>query len=308
MLLPDTYLVGAPKAGTTSLTRWLEGHEDMFFCRPKEPHYWATDYPRMREHRGYASRSAYEAMFSSQRAAGARHRADGSTTYLYSQEAVPAILREVPAARFIVALRNPVDLIVSWHRTQLLALNEDELEFANAWHRSLAGGLPATDVLDRKRVDYQLVGRLGQAVSRLLQSVPREQMHFVVFDDLVASPVDVWTDVTSFLGLAAEPAPDFKVHNASTKTYRSAFLHRIKHRPPPSLQATFLRLRQTSQHSTNPAWAAVRGLLWREAPRPTIVDSVREEVTEYFREDVRLLGQLLDRDFSAWTASRSLPQ
>ena len=305
VFLPDTYLIGAPKAGTTSLTRWLESHADMFFCRPKEPHYWAVDYPRMREHRGYATRAAYEALFSSPKARAARHLADGSTTYLYSQNAVPAILRDVPHARFIVALRNPVDLVVSWHRTQLLALNEDEQDFGSAWRRSLAGGVPGTDVLDPKRVDYQLLGRLGQAASRLLQSAPREQVHFVVFEDLVSRPQQVWHAVTDFLDLAAEPAPSFEAHNQSTKMFRSALLHRMKHRPPALVAKPVRVLRQKSQHSTNPAWARVRNVLWRSAPRPTVEDAIRRELTNFFAEDVAALGRLVDRDLSGWSVVTS---
>lgn len=305
MSLPDTYLIGAPKAGTTSLTRWLEGHAEMFFCRPKEPHFWASDYPRMREHRGYATRAAYDTLFSSPQATAAAHRADGSTTYLYSRHAVPAILHDVPHARFIVALRNPADLVVSWHRTQLLALNEDASDLADAWRRSLDGEVPNTDVLDPKRVDYQLVGRLGQAVAQLLQTAPRKQVHFVVFDDLVDRPHKVWSDVTAFLDLPAEPAPSFAIHNASTKMYRSAFLHRMKHRPPTLIAAPMRKLRQRSQHTTNPSWARFRHVLWRDASKPTVTDSLQVELTDFFAADVECLGSLIGRDLSGWTKTRS---
>ncbi|MGH3455187.1 MAG: sulfotransferase family protein, partial [Nocardioidaceae bacterium] len=160
MPLPDLYLVGAPKAGTTTVARWLSGHPDVYWSVPKEPYYWATDYPRMRAHYGFDTREAYERLYSSGRAARAWLRGDGSTTYLYSETAIPAICAEVPNARFVVCVRNPVHLVISYHRTQLIALNEDEPDFTKAWHRHLDGGLPDTDPLDEKLVDYTRVGEV----------------------------------------------------------------------------------------------------------------------------------------------------
>ncbi len=298
--LPDIYLIGAPKAGTTSLTRWLETHPDIYFCRPKEPFYWSTDYPRMREHRGFATRAAYESLYASSEAARAAHRADGSTTYLYSETAVPAIIREVPDARFIVALRNPVDLLASWHRTQLLALNENETVFASAWRRSLAGEIPATDALDHKRVDYQMMGRLGQAVQRLLSTVSRERVQFVVFEDLATRPAHVWQSLTAFLGVPVDPVPSFDAHNPSTKMYRSQVLHRLKHRPPRVLAGTMRKMRQRSYRTPNPAWRKVRRVMWRSEAKPDLDESLRREITDYFGEDMQLLSDLIGQDLSSW--------
>ena len=299
--LPDIFLIGAPKAGTTSLTRWLRTHPDIYFCRPKEPYFWSTDYPRMRAHKGFDTRSAYEELYSSAEARNALHRGDGSTTYLYSETAVPDILREIPAARFLVCLRNPVDMLASWHRTQLLALNEDESDFARAWSRSLAGRVPDTDLLDPKRVDYQLMGRLGDAVQRLLNRVPKERVYFVVFEDLTMRPFAVWESITRFLDVSADPAPDFAAHNPSTKMYRSQLLHRVKHRPPTVLAAPIGRLRQRSLQTSNPVWRRVRGVLWRGEARPELSDTLRWELTDYFAADVELLGTLIGRDLSAWS-------
>lgn len=306
--LPDIYLIGAPKAGTTSLTRWLETHPDIFFCRPKEPFHWSTDYPRMREHRGFATRAAYAALYSSDEAAAAAHRADGSTTYLYSESAVPAILQEVPAARFVVTLRNPVDLLASWHRTQLLALNEGETDFAVAWRRSLAGTVPDTDALDHKRVDYQLMGRLGAAVQRLLDNAPRDRVQFVVFEDLVARPREVWQSVTEFLGVPAEPAPSFEAHNPSTKMYRSQLLHRLKHRPPALLAGPIRKLRHRSHRTLGPARQQLRRTMWRGEEKPDLDESLRREMADYFATDVQLLGRLIGRDLSGWTSSERAPE
>jgi hypothetical protein len=280
----------------------MRSHPQLFFSRPKEPTYWATDYPKVREIRGFDTRAKYEALFASAEAQQAVIRAEGSTIYLYSREAVPNIVREVPGARFIVALRNPVDLVVSFHRTQQLLLNEDQPDFALAWRRNLEGGLPGSALLDPKLVDYARVGRLGQAVSNLLDVVARDRVHFVRFETLVTDPLSVWRSLTSFIGLPEEPVPTWEVKNPSTRMFRSNTLHSLINRPPPLLADPMRRLRLASLRSKNPLIRGLkRQLWWREAPKPRTTASTRAELSQYFESDVKLLGEVLDQDFSSWT-------
>lgn len=300
MTLPNVFLIGAPKAGTTSLSRWMSTHPDLFFCQPKEPTFWAADYPQLRITRGFDTRVAYERLFAGPEAQQARLRADGSTVYLYSQDAVPAIHAEVgPEARYVVALRNPADLVVSFHRTQQLLLNEDEADFATAWQRSRDGELPTTKLLDPKLVDYPLVGNLGAAVERLLGVVDRAAVHFVRFEDLRDRPEQVWRELTAFLGLSAEPQPSFDVHNPSTRTFRSPLLHRLRQRPPALLAGPMRRIRHLSLRSARMKKMRNR-LWWREQPKPKVTDRTRAELTAYFADDIALLARLTGWDLSSW--------
>lgn len=305
MSLPNLFLIGAPKAGTTSLAGWLADHPDVYFCVPKEPYYWASDYPRLRGHYGFDNQDRYAGLFASERARKARFRADGSTNYLYSETAVPDILARADQPRFIVALRNPVDLLVSYHRTELIALNEDETDFAAAWRRSVAGGSPATIPLDPKLVDYPLVGRLGQAVDRLLRRVPRESIHFVLFDDLAAEPLATWVGLTGFLGLPEEPVPTFDVRNASNKTYRWASLRRLTHRPPRLLAPPMRWLRHWSRTTSNPAAARLKARMWQAERRPEVGPEIRAEVADYLAEDTEHLARLIGVDLSHWVSVSS---
>jgi hypothetical protein len=301
-MLPELYVVGAPKAGTTSLSSWLGAHPDVYWSVPKEPYYWAADYPGQRRHHGFSTRKAYEALFASPEAASARLRGEGSTTYLYSRVAVPAILDAVPDARFVVCLRNPADLVVSYHRTQIVALNETEPDFAAAWRRSVTGGLPETVPLEAKLVDYPRVGRLGAAVDRLLQVAPRDQVHFVVLDDLALDPESVWRAVVDFCGVDRGFTPEFAVSNPSTKIYRSASFHRATHRPPEALGPAMATFRQWSRTTHSPVVHRLKAHMYKAAPHPMIAADVRRELTDFFRSDVELLADLVGRDLRSWTA------
>ncbi len=305
MTLPNVYLVGAPKAGTTSLAQWLADHPEVYFSTPKEPGYWAADYPKVRAARGFDTRAKYEHLYAGAEASRVTHRADGSTTYLYSTEAVPAIEAELgQRARYIVALRDPAELVVSFHRLQQLRLNEDEPDFETAWKRSLRGELPGTDLLDPKLVDYSMVGQLGAAVSRLLDVVERPRVHFIRFEDLRDRPEQVWRELTAFLDIPEQPVPSFEIHNPSTRTFRSSTLHTFRNRPPAPLVGPVRRRRQLSMRSSR-LKGIKRSLWWRELPKPTISADMKAALTAYFAADVELLGRLVGADLSSWVEHRS---
>jgi Sulfotransferase family len=303
MSLPDLYLIGAPKAGTTTVARWLSGHPDVYWSVPKEPYYWAADYPRMRSHYGFSTRSAYERLYSSEAASSARYRGDGSTTYLYSDRAIPDICEAVPDARFLVCLRNPIDLVVSYHRTQLVALNEDEPDFGKAWQRHLDGGLPDTDPLDSKLLDYTMVGGVGAAMERLLRTVPPDRVHAIVFDDLAGDPSQTWSSLASYIGIDQAVVPPFKAANASNKAARWPTLRRLLHRPPPPLEPGIRRLRQWSRTTRTPGVAALKQRMWRPETRPVAATQERQELADFFKADIELLSEILGRDLGHWAAA-----
>jgi len=281
-------------------------HPDIYFSVPKEPFFWASDYPRLREHYGFADLKTYEALFSSTAAREAKWRADGSTVYLYSESAVHDIVAAVPESRFIVGIRDPVDLVVSLHRTQLIALNDDEPDFMTAWRRSLSGQNPKTDPLDAKLVDYPRSGLLGKAVESVLELIPRERLFVQKLDDMREAPAAVWADLTRFLEITEEPLPSFEVYNLSRKMYRYPRVRRLTHRPPGILAVPMRGIRQWSRTTSMTTIARAKKRMWRPEQRPSITPGERDEVAMYFREDNIRLGDLLGIDTSGWCQATAL--
>jgi hypothetical protein len=134
----------------------------------------------------------------------------------------------------------------------------------------------------------------------LLRAVPRERVHFVVLDDLVADPAVVWARLLDFCGLDHRFTPEFQDANPSTKIFRSAALHRVTHRPPTALAPAMTQFRQWSR--TNPIAHRLKDGMYRNAPRPRVPVDVRRDLVEYFAADVELLGTLVGRDLGAWQA------
>ncbi len=113
------YLIigGVPKAGTSSLFRWLSGHPQICAARVKETRFFLdADYPVPAAVRYDGSNlDEYERFFEEAPAGADRIRVEASPDYLYSECAkkIPALL---PQARMIFILREPVERMVSWYR------------------------------------------------------------------------------------------------------------------------------------------------------------------------------------------------
>ena len=135
--MPDFFIAGAPKCGTTALFSYLQTHPGIFLPaeRPgtsrlsaKEPHYYCTDFPNYRRCR---SREDYLRLFTD--AAAGTLVGEASVWYLYSEVAIPRIMAEIPKAKFIVLLRNPVNMAHSLHNLLYHTLDEDIADFGCAW-------------------------------------------------------------------------------------------------------------------------------------------------------------------------------
>src|SRR5258706_8466463 len=108
--LPNFFIVGAPKCGTTSLARYLGSHPHVFITNPKEPCYFSrsltVDRVRQRAKGCHRNLNDYLHLFDR---AKERHwlRGDATTRNLRCEAALLEIRAFFPEARLIVMLRDP---------------------------------------------------------------------------------------------------------------------------------------------------------------------------------------------------------
>jgi hypothetical protein len=264
--------------------------------RKKEPWFFADDLPRF-----VTTLEEYTALFSD---ATDQHLAVGesSTCYLRSDTALHHIREFSPDARIVVMVRNPVDLVHSFHSQQLLTLNEDETDFETAWRlqavRRRGQRIPRRCRVPRS-LQYAEVVRLGEQVERLLEIFERRRMKLIVFDDFVTTTRQVYEDVLEFLDVPSDDRRDFPRVNPS-QVARSRLLARLGRRPPQILLRPYLRLKKRR------GWGDLGLTVWlnhvnaRAVERPPLSTSFHLELIEEFRGDVDRLAQLLEKDLSHW--------
>lgn len=298
------FLVGAPRCGTTALSRYLRKHPAICFSVPKEPHFltYAPAEMPLEE-----LRRIYLQSFFAHRSPAHRLLGEGSVSTLYSDEAIRRALRLDPDARFLVMVRNPLQLLPSYHQRLLYTLDEDERDFEKAWHlqelRARGEHLPR-DCRDPRVLQYGEIGRLGERVARLFELAGRRRCLVIVHDDFATETAKVYETVLTFLGLPHDGRTSFP-RRLESRTYRSLVLHRLLYRPPARLAKAVLRAKVKGQRSQKKPWlkrARSRLLAWNSVPSPPrpLAPALREELLRFSAPDVARLGELLGRDLSHW--------
>lgn len=298
MKSPNFFIVGAPKCGTTALSVYLSEHPNVFFCDPKEPHYFAEDFDKHRPIRDFNS---YLKLF---RRAAPEHLAvgEGSVFYLYSKVALSNIRKLSPGAKIIVMLRNPIDLVCSLHQQYLHGLYEDEVDLHNAWDlqdaRKNGKSIPRL-CRQPELLLYGELGKLGIQVKRLFSIFPRNQIKIILFDDFVKDTAMVYRDVLNFIALPDDGRTLFFNINEA-RGFRSQIVSSMVRGVPISARNLITKLRFSKYLNLIPH--AADKLFKAPQKRNPIESQFHHQLSEYFREDIALLETLIDKDLSKWIA------
>jgi hypothetical protein len=246
--LPNALILGAAKAGTTSLFEYLSQHPSVCPCRHKETHYF--------EERSHLGDRWYRANFARKR--GQTVTIEASPSYLPNPSIPAKVARTLVAPRLIVLLREPVDRAYShYHHSRALgreplatfeeALEREEERVAEDRMRLERGDLETSAAW--RRFSYRGWSTYGPQLERWLAAFPRNRFLFIRSEDLYADPRSVLARVEAFLGLEPFPCPDLKARNQRD------------YAPPDP--ATRRRLQRAFEHS-NRQVAQLTGIGWPE--------------------------------------------
>ncbi|MBW3631876.1 MAG: sulfotransferase domain-containing protein [Chloroflexi bacterium] len=296
---PDFFIVGAPKAGTTSLYEYLRAHPKVFMPAAKELHYFGSDLEFRRTAR--LTETEYLAYFSDVPDSAIRV-GEASVRYLQSTRAAAEIASYCPNAAIIVMLRNPVDTLVAMHSEYIFSGLEDIEDFREALGaeedrragRRIPGATNVPQVLF-----YRESVRYAEQVERYLAVFGTARVHVILFDDLRGNTEAVYASTLRFLGVNEHPLVEPQVVNPH-KVARSQLLRRLVADPPAPLRYA---ARVLSRPLRKRIYRALLDVNARPAPRQTIDPTLRRDLQSEFSDDVQRLGRLIGRDLSHWLES-----
>ena len=295
---PNFFIVGAPKCGTTSLSKYLGQHPNVFFCSPKEPYYFATDFHR---HHYVDNLADYLALFSTasseQLAIG-----EGSAGYMYSTDAIPRIMEFNDQAKLIVMLRNPIEIAHAMHSQAVFDTVEDVEDFQTAWElqserehgRNVPPGCHNVKVLL-----YKKLASVGEQLERLYKVVPHRQVKVITLDEFIATPRPIYDGVCEFLGIPSDGRTEFIPFNES-KRNRFRVLGELVSRPPRSLLWGAQVIKRVFGIRRLGVVDAIRSVNVVKRRRTPLAPDFRSQLAEEFCDDVARLSAVMQRDFSAW--------
>jgi len=300
MQLPNFFIIGAAKAGTTALYDMLAQHPEIYMSQVKEPRFFATvgEPPLYPGPAGDFLRRVtvwrpheYAMLFAGvtdQRAIG-----EASAIYMRLPLAAQRIRQSLPKSRLIAILRQPAERAYSNYTFMRQHGIEPESSFEAALSqedaRAQAGWYPG--------IYYQKNGYYHAQLTDYYALFPREQIKVVLHEDLRDTPQALLRDLFRFLDVAENFAPEIRRSNV-TLTPKNRRLHQLATHPTQvEERAKFL-----------PAFAQrtlVSGLQrvdsqFNLAPPPLLDPETRACLTEEYREDILKLQELIGRDLSLW--------
>ncbi len=276
-MLPNFIIVGAEKAGTTTLADTLSRHPEVFMCNPKEPRFFAT----------YRNRDAglhynnwdrglhwYESLFNGANGYKAIGEASPAYTWAPDSMGVPKrIYQCLGDIRYIYVVRNPINRIVSHYQHALFY----------RWipdHTTFETSLELIPVLKNcSRYFYQ--------IEQYLPYTRREQWHIVILEELIQAPNSIAREMFRFLEVDDISMTQLQAKNVTDE----------KRRPP-------MLIKQMSFLKPYLPYSAVQlgkrlliRMFARKIKKPIISVDIRDALIEELKPDIQRLSEFYGKDF-----------
>jgi hypothetical protein len=281
--LPNFFIAGAPKSGTTSLYHYLDQHPEIYMSPVKEPHYFAPEIRLERlseplqagaardaaDLKEYLDGPMLEKRFSGpvaewpaylklfQRVNGQKAIGEASVCYLWSESAAGNIRAAIPNARIILLLRNPVDMVFSMylHTIRSSACADPsalstriQCTFREAIEIGLRQRGGKIDIFH----PFLDLGLYHAQLQRMLEAFPERQVRVYWYEDYRTRPMQMLAEIFEFLGVNPAFRPDMSKRYLESQTAIS------------------------------------------------LEPQDRDLLTQFYRDDIEKLASLLGRDLSHW--------
>ncbi len=286
MGLPNLFIIGAAKTGTTSLHHYLDQHPEIQMSAIKEPNFFSgpangIPYPIDR----VESQEEYEALFDS--AVAVRGEASVGYTNHPRRPGVPERIKAlVPDARFIYLVRDPVARAVSQyqHRVSLegerRSLNEALGDLSDAYSPYLGPSLYMSQI------------------DLYLRHFPSDRMLVIDQAELLSDRRSTLSEIFSFLGvdttIESSRFDDELNTGVEHRAYPVSYTRLFGSVSPPLLRWIPQSFRRSARRS-------VERVLWRPVEAPVLDDALREELERVYGDEVQRLRAFTGKDFPTWS-------
>jgi hypothetical protein len=222
--LPDFLIIGAQRAGTTSLYRYLCAHPGVLpAVLNKGIHYFDTNYEHgVGWYRSHFPSDPYRAWIRRREGVDRVITGEGSPYYVFHPLGPERISSTLPGARFILMLRDPVSRAYSQYQHEI-ARGFETLSFEEALEREeerLEGEAerlrrePAYHSLSHQHHSYVARGLYAEQIRRWHAFVPAERLLVLDSSEFFADPDGGYRRTLEFLGLPERSLPEYRQLNA----------------------------------------------------------------------------------------------
>jgi hypothetical protein len=296
--MPNFFVVGAARASTTSLNRYLSQHPDIFIPPGKEMHIFAAEHcpstgpgDEGMNRLVIGDEEQYTRLFAG--VAGEKAIGETSPFYLCLPGTAERIAQAIPEAKIIMILREPVDRTYSAYM-HLIREGRETL--------SLEEGLSREAERKQQGFEpmwwYKELSLYYSQVKRYLEVFGPKQVKVLLYEEFYAHPEQGLRDVFAFLGVKEDIAIDTSVRYNPAGEVRARRLYTFMTNFIRNPNAVERRIKSFIPRKVRSVWATKAvSMLVRPVP---IEPQVHMQLKADFAENVAKLEDLLQRDLHCW--------
>jgi len=293
--LPNLFIVGAAKSGTTSLHNYLNQHPDVFMCNPKEPHFLINnEIGKDRIPVGICSEKEYFNLF--QGGKEKKYRGESSVMYLMFPEIViPKINQQFgEESKIIIMLRNPIERAYSgFQHVKRYNVKEDCTDFKLAWSISEERYFSKLDMPPASR--YKELGLYYKQVKSYLDGI--KNVHIIIYDDYQNDFQNEMIKVFDFLGINNINIDSDKRHMVGGWQWEDEKMKRLLMKKNPF--KSFLKIIIPFKSLRNKIRKIIQNRNTLEVLE--MKEGDRKMLEQFYTDDVNKLSELLGRNLKTWT-------
>lgn len=299
MVLPNLFIVGAPKCGTSALYSYLKQHPDVFMSERKEPQFFCKDFWKESDvyhgrKKFFSLRSQEEYLRLFKNVKKEKVLGEATSKYLYSKVAVKNIYKFNPDSKIIIMLRDPVDFLYSYHSQCIYDSVEDELDFKIAMDleesRKKGRDVPIHTPVPSFAY-YSDIATFSEQILRYKQFFPDGNIKIIFHDDLKNKPEVVYKEVLNFLKIKPNHSPNFEIVNPNKKIISIRLNNALNSYS--KIFLTYLPMK---------AYMKLRSLYYKinieYSTRSSLDDKLKLELMHKFHPEIKMLSKVLNKDLS----------
>jgi len=302
-LLPNTFLIGAQKAATTSLYYWLSQHPEI--CAPLS----VKDYAFFTRDEYYNQGLSHLNDFYNDDYKNQKIVLQGSVHYIFFEKALKRICHHQPKAKFILVLRHPIDRAISAYR-YAKKFNYETKGFERAIELEQRR-LQSSDIRVQSECTYLHHGLYYKQISTFLKYFNKQQLHVCFYEDIKSNPDKIIKEAFDFLNVDSTFYPELKSMNKTGKVKNKTFQKIAfgEHPVRNFIVRKMLRKLIPEKTRTNLRWKVIDMNTNTSHISPeniNVSSKTIEYLNTFFKKDITKLEQLLEKDLTHWKQHKEI--
>jgi hypothetical protein len=291
MKKPNFFIVGAAKAGTTSLYHYLEQHPEIGMASYKEPCHFCYNQLFKTENDYF---QLYTNIASDKKVIG-----EASTNYLAAAESPELIKKFDAKAKAIVVLRNPVDRAFSLYKWMVRAGFEGDPTFEMALEREPKRQQDSKIEFSPVKYNYSYFGSglYYEQIKRYQSYFNDKDLLLINFDDLKTNLDDVLKKIYSFLEVNYSKINNPKVHNKAKFPYSPQFQYYLRNE---LYNALTFSVHKKDHMFGNPVVDFLAGINSNLGKIPMLNKNTAKMLQHKYQDDLLKLSEIIPFSINSW--------